>query len=136
MRLKNAIIHCSATPEGRDVDIEDIRQWHLNRGWRDVGYHFVIKLDGTIQEGRALFTQGAHARGYNSPSNVGICYVGGLDKDKNPKDTRTEAQKDAMLDLLSDLKRENPEMYIMGHRDTGAPRACPCFEAKELNEQV
>lgn len=134
--IKQAIIHCAATAEGIDFDIEDIREWHINNGFRDVGYNFVIKLNGDIQEGRPVGSWGAHTKGHNSPANVGICYIGGLDMKGRPKDTRTDEQKEAMLDLLTDLKRENPEMHIMGHRDTGANKACPCFDAEELNEQI
>ena len=136
MNITHAIIHCSATIEGQDFDIEDIREWHLARGWRDVGYHFVVKLDGTVQEGRPVGTWGAHTKKYNGPSNVGICYVGGLDREGMPKDTRTEEQKAALLDLLDDLKSEFRGMKIIGHRDTGANKACPCFDARDEYAEI
>lgn len=99
---KLIVIHCSATKEGKDLDVDDIRQMHLNRGWRDVGYHFIITLDGKIQKGRDVFDMGAHVRGYNRDS-VGICYIGGLDKDGDAKDTRTPNQKAALSDIVKRL---------------------------------
>lgn len=128
MAINKAIIHCAATPEGRDIDIETIRRWHVqDRGWRDVGYHFVIKLDGTIQKGRPVGVSGAHTRGQND--QIGICYIGGVDADMDPKDTRTPEQKEALLNLLKELKDEYPNLEVYGHRDFAA-KACPSFDAK------
>ena len=90
--INKIILHCSATSEGKDFDVNDIREWHLQRGFTDVGYHYVIKLDGTIQDGRDIRTIGAHCKGYNYGS-VGIVYVGGLDEEGKGKDTRTNEKK-------------------------------------------
>ena len=101
--IEKIIIHCSATPENREVDTETIRGWHMNEnGWSDIGYHFVIELDGTIKEGRPIDRQGAHTKGHNKNS-IGICYVGGLDDHLNPKDTRNKDQKFSLEVLLANL---------------------------------
>lgn len=122
------VVHCAATPEGRDVSTEEIRQWHLDRGWSDIGYHYVVELDGTVGDGRALERAGAHASGHNKKS-IGVCYVGGVDANMEPKDTRTEAQKKALVELLTNLKTKFPEAEIIGHRDI-SEKACPSFDAK------
>ena len=128
-KINKIIIHCSATPEGRDNTIEDIEKWHRARGWKGVGYHYVIHLDGSVHPGRDESEVGAHCSGYNSHS-IGICYIGGLAKDcSTPKDTRTEEQKQSLLDLLTELKERYPSATIHGHREFAA-KACPCFDAK------
>ena len=93
--ITEIIIHCSATIEGKDYTVEDIDRWHRQRGFARVGYHYVIRLDGTIQQGRPLDIAGAHCIGHNAHS-IGICYIGGLDQTGKPKDTRTQAQKDSL----------------------------------------
>ena len=128
-KISKIIIHCSATPEGRDNTIEDIDRWHKARGWKGVGYHYVIHLDGSIHPGRSEDEVGAHCSGENSKS-IGICYIGGLAKDcSTSKDTRTEAQKQSLLELLKELKERYPNATIHGHREFAA-KACPCFDAK------
>ena len=126
MRLINEIIiHCSATKAGQDFDIKDIDRWHKERGWKGVGYHYVIKLDGTIQEGRPLDQIGAHCTGHNKKS-IGICYIGGLDKSGKPKDTRTVAQKESLRLLVNQLLERFPGSKVYGHSEF-APKFCPCF---------
>ena len=116
-KITEIIVHCTATPEGKDYDIQTIRSWHLSRGFSDIGYHYVISRDGTVMKGRDESKIGAHCTGHNSVS-IGVCYVGGLEKDgKTPKDTRTPAQKKALLDLLKELKAKYPGATIYGHRD-------------------
>lgn len=127
--INKIIVHCSATPEGRVVTVKDIDDWHKQRGFTKIGYHYVIYLDGTIHMGRKEEEVGAHCLGYNAGS-IGVCYIGGLAKDgKTPKDTRTEAQKEAMLALLKKLKARYPKAGIYGHCNF-ASKACPCFDAK------
>ena len=121
------VVHCTATPAGRNVSVADIRAWHIARGFADIGYHYIIALDGTVEPGRDISIAGAHARGYNAHS-VGVCYVGGLDASGNPADTRTAAQRQALLSVLSELKSRFPDARIIGHRDVAA-KACPCFDA-------
>ena len=124
------IVHCTATPEGRDFTVADITMWHKMRGFSDIGYHYVIYRPGTIQEGRNVNVAGAHTTGYNSNS-IGVCYVGGLAHDgKTPKDTRTPAQREALEILMVTLKGIYPKATIHGHREFAA-KACPCFDAKK-----
>lgn len=88
--IKEIIVHCSATPEGKDFTVSDIKRWHLERGFSDIGYHYVIYRDGSINEGRSESIAGAHCTGHNTIS-IGVCYIGGMDStNKNPKDTRTQ----------------------------------------------
>lgn len=121
------VVHCSATKEGKDFDVEDVRRWHKERGFTDVGYHAVIKLDGRVQNGRPLGEAGAHARGFNSRS-LGICYIGGVGADGKAKDTRTDAQREALERTLREWRRWHPKARIRGHRDLGAPKDCPSFD--------
>ena len=128
--IKKIIVHCSATPEGRDVSTTEIKRWHTEeRGWSDIGYHWVIELDGSRHLGRPEEISGAHCRGHNSDS-IGICYVGGTDVDRDPKDTRTEEQKAEMINLLSELLDKYPDSVIYGHRDF-ADKACPSFDVQQ-----
>lgn len=127
-RITEVIVHCSATPAGRDVTAADIRRWHKEeRGFADIGYHFVVRLDGRVECGRHLSVAGAHCRGHNSRS-VGVCYVGGIGSDGRPADTRTPAQRQALLGLLTALRRRFPGASIHGHRDFAA-KGCPSFDA-------
>ena len=131
-KINKIIVHCSATPEGRDVSVDTIRKWHLDRGWRDIGYHFVIDLEGNVHEGRPVEQTGAHTKGHNWDS-IGVCYVGGVEAEKKhgdwvPKDTRTQAQKDALDDLLCQLT-DTYGGRVYGHRDFSS-KSCPCFDAK------
>lgn len=126
-KIDRIIIHCSDTPAGRYTTVEDIDRWHRERGFKKIGYHYVIYLNGAIHKGRSETEVGAHCKGYNAHS-IGVCYVGGKENGK-PKDTRTEAQKESLLFLLRDLKKRYPQAKICGHRDLAA-RDCPCFDAK------
>lgn len=130
MRLINKIIvHCSATREGCNFTASDINRWHKERGFAQIGYHYVVLLDGTVQKGRPENLSGAHCVNYNSRS-IGICYIGGLDKQNKAKDTRTPAQKLALLHLLTELRAKYPKATIHGHNEFAA-KDCPCFNAKE-----
>ena len=114
--VKYIVVHCTASREGQDLDVSDIDRMHKARGFSMVGYHYLIKLDGTVQEGRPLDRRGAHVKGYNSKS-VGIAYVGGVDDNLKAKDTRTELQIASMVMLLQDLKKKFPKAEVLGHRD-------------------
>jgi len=130
-KVNKIIIHCAATPEGREVSVETIRKWHLQRGFNDIGYHYVIDLQGAIHIGRPITRQGAHCSGQNRGS-IGICYVGGMSKDMNKaKDTRTQAQKDSLINLMHELiYKYNKDMTIHGHNEY-ANKACPSFNVQE-----
>lgn len=143
------VIHCSATREGVDVRASDIDKWHKERGFKQIGYNYVIDLDGTVEVGRPLSVSGAHCsekgssgKSYNLHS-IGICYVGGLDENGNPKDTRTDAQKVAMAEMVYNLIETFPIVEVLGHRDTSPDlngdgeitsdewvKTCPCFDVK------
>lgn len=126
--LNKIVIHCSATEQGKHFTVEDIRRWHLARNFSDIGYHYVIYIDGKIERGRPIKKQGAHTKGFNKDS-VGICYVGGL-INKKPKDTRTIPQIHALRGLVEGLKIAFDINEVVGHRDLSHDRACPCFDVK------
>jgi N-acetyl-anhydromuramyl-L-alanine amidase AmpD len=141
--ITDIVIHCTASKPGSNLTAADIRRSHIReRGWADIGYHYVVRIDGTVENGRDIDKIGAHVSGYNSHS-IGIVYVGGLDANGKPKDTRNEAQKNALLNLLLDLRKLYPKAKISGHRDFSPDKnkngiiepaewikSCPCFDAK------
>jgi len=126
--INEIIVHCSATAEGKDFTVADITRWHKQRGFTTIGYHYVIYRDGSVHNGRDINVSGAHCVGHNTHS-IGVCYIGGCKADGlSPKDTRTPAQKDALLKLLKQLRTLYPTAKIRGHRDF-ANKACPSFDA-------
>lgn len=127
-RITEIIIHCTATPAGRYYSVNDIRQWHLKRGFSDIGYHYVIDLNGKILLGRSIAKAGAHCKGHNAYS-IGICYVGGLDLNYKPCDTRTPAQIDSLHSLVSDLVSTFGPVKVYGHNEF-SNKACPCFDVQ------
>lgn len=127
-RITEIIVHCTATPEGKDYTVSDIRRWHKQQGWSDIGYHYVVYRSGQIVGGRSIDLVGAHCQGHNANS-IGVCYVGGVATDgKTPKDTRTPDQREAMVFLLKFLRDIYPQARIRGHRDF-AQKACPSYDA-------
>lgn len=132
--IDKIILHCTATPAGREVSVDEIRRWHIERGFSDVGYHYVIHLDGTVSYGRPLPLPGAHCKGHNAHS-IGVCYVGGCDKQMRPHDTRTAAQRTAMLQLVRHLKQQHPKATIHGHYEF-ARKACPSFDVEAWTKEV
>lgn len=138
--ITRIFLHCTATREGQDVDAATIKRWHLAQGWNDIGYHFVIRPDGTIEIGRDESIPGSHVKGFNTGS-IGVVYVGGLDAQGKAKDTRTDAQKAAMQWLCRELGAAYPGARFMGHRDASPDKngdgkitsnewlkECPCFD--------
>lgn len=125
--INDIIVHCTATQEGRHFTVKDITRWHRQRGFSDIGYHYVVYLDGSVHAGRDVDISGAHCEGHNT-SSIGVCYVGGIDRAGNPKDTRNDAQKKALLNLLKELRKLYPSARIHGHRDYSS-KACPSFDA-------
>lgn len=128
--INRIILHCSATVEGKDYSVDTIRAWHKKRGWLDIGYHFVIQLDGTISQGRPIDKSGAHTKGNNKDS-IGICYIGGIDANKKPKDTMTPEQNKAFRILVLAIRTLfGDNITIHGHNEF-ANKACPSFIVKE-----
>lgn len=139
-KINLLIVHCSATPEGKEYSSDTISSWHQARNFsyyidpktgkkKYVGYHYLVHLDGTVEACRPESVRGCHVSNYNANS-IGICYIGGLDAKGNAKDTRTPAQKTAILTLLKRLKNTYTGATIHGHREYAA-KACPCFDAKK-----
>ena len=124
------IVHCSATRVDCDYTVKQLLHDHKARGFRTIGYHFYITRDGEIHPGRPLEKVGAHCRNHNAHS-IGICYEGGLDADGQAKDTRTLAQRGALLALLRELKKKFPEALIIGHHDLNPIKKCPCYPCVE-----
>ena len=138
------IIHCSAVRPDQTSSADDIEKWHKDRGFKCIGYHYVIRRDGSIEKGRPEWQIGAHChvKGQNhNKYSIGVCYEGGLDIRGQPADTRTAEQKQTMRRLLEELHERYPRAMIVGHRDLIAtPRSdlqvrkssgkdCPCFDA-------
>ena len=121
------IVHCSANRAGSALRMADIDSYHRSLGWIGCGYHYVIPTDGTIEPGRPEEMVGAHCKNHNRHS-IGVCYIGGLSKDGKPADTRTDAQRIALRNLLERLRRRYPDALIVGHRDLDPQKACPCFD--------
>ena len=140
-KVNKIVIHCTATKEGINVSPATIKQWHLKRGFSDIGYHYIIGIDGKINAGRPVSRAGAHVKNGNSDS-IGISYVGGLDSNGKGKDTRTEEQKNSLIKILKVLKNIYPQASIHGHRDYSPDKdgdgveeheymkLCPCFNAE------
>lgn len=125
------VVHCSATRVNQNFSIEDLEACHKARGFAEIGYHYC-----TLYPGRHEDKVGAHARHYNQHS-IGICYEGGLDKNGHPADTRTEAQKITLEELLYSLALDYPDATILGHRDLpGVKKECPCFDTKAWLKEI
>lgn len=148
-KITEIIVHCSATPEGKDYTVDDIRRWHKQRGYSDVGYHYIVYRNGILAQGRDVNIIGAHAAGHNAHS-IGICYIGGMNAENTqPEDTRTLRQKARLLSLLVDLRKLYPNARIIGHRDLSEDKngdgiidssewmkACPSFDAKSEYHRI
>ncbi len=137
-KIDYIVIHCSATRAnqdsaltlpGEDIGVREIKRWHLQRGFEDIGYHYVIRRDGTVEEGRPLSRAGAHVKGHNA-SSIGLCLVGGLDSRGQAENNFEPAQWSSLAALTAKLKRQFPQAKILGHRDfAGVKKECPCFDA-------
>lgn len=134
-KINEIILHCSATPENKNFTVEDITKWHKAKGWDGCGYHYVIHLDGTIHNGRPIEKIGAHCLGHNANS-IGICYIGGVDKNGKPKDTRTDAQKKALIILVHELLvKYNLKLYQVRCHYEYAAKACPSFKLEDFKKE-
>lgn len=128
-RILNIVVHCTATAPTAKVE-SIIRYWRENLGWKNPGYHYLIEANGNIVSLLAETLASNGVQGHNSTS-VHICYIGGVDSNNKPMDTRTDAQKTALLSSLQTLKKKYPAAIICGHRDfPGVKKACPSFDAK------
>jgi len=127
----NIVLHCAATRPSQNVGVADIRKWHKERGWSDIGYHFVIRRDGRVERGRAEDEVGAHVAGRNIDS-IGICMAGGLNElTWKPENNFTIPQWAALEKLVRSLTIKYPRAKVLGHRDfPGVQKACPCFNAR------
>lgn len=154
-RIDYIAVHCTATREGQARTVTDIRSQHRSQGWSDIGYHYVVTLDGKVYLGRDVDQAGAHVSGYNANS-IGVVYVGGLENDPRKeyaqlkaKDTRTNAQKAALMSLLVGLRKLYPYAKIQGHRDFSPDKnhngtiessewikQCPSFDAKTEYKKI
>lgn len=129
--INEIIVHCTATRENVPVTVDDIRRWHvIENGWSDIGYHFIIDLNGVVHTGRPIKRTGAHVKGHNKDT-IGIAYVGGCDMDLKPKDTRNNLQKEALINLIKDLKVKYTEINKVTGHNVYSSKACPCFNAVE-----
>lgn len=128
--LKFIALHCSASPVTLDIGAKEIRQWHKAKKWSDIGYHYVIRLNGKVELGRALWKPGAHISGWNE-SSIGVCYIGGVDSDKKPLDTMNERQQASFRAIVKTLRAQHGPLEVYGHNDFTNAKACPSFQVSE-----
>ena len=127
------VIHCAATKPSMDTSAADIDRWHRERGWLKIGYHFVIKRDGTIETGREVDETGAHAKGYNSKS-VSVCLIGGMAQESSdPENNFTDEQWTSLESVVETLTNRYPDAELIGHNDI-SDKACPTFNVGEWYE--
>lgn len=124
--IKSFVVHCADTPASMDIGVEEIDQWHRQRGWVGIGYHYVIRRDGTVEEGRPVELPGAHVRGHNKYT-IGICLVGG-----KGGFNFTIAQMDALRILKIQLEQRFGSKPWVGHKDLDSSKTCPNFDVKSL----
>lgn len=147
-RVNKLVVHTSATPPSMDIGVREIDQWHRKRGWLKVGYHFVIRRDGTVEIGRKRDEMGAHVSGHNSDS-LGICLIGGVDAKGKPENNYTAEQMASLKLVLAGLKFIHPHARICGHRDLSPDKNgdgvitpnewlkdCPCFDVEPWAKSV
>ncbi len=134
-KIDMIVVHCSATPPNMNIGVNEITDWHVNgNGWSDIGYHNVIRRNGSLEHGRDLTESGAHAKGYNQHS-IGICLVGGVDDDNEPEDNFTEEQYITLRGYIDTMREVLPIKEVLGHRDLlGVNKACPSFDVRHWYE--
>lgn len=131
--ITHIVIHCSATPASMDIGRKEIDAWHREKGWAGIGYHYVIRRDGTRETGRAELRMGAHVEGHNKNS-IGVCLVGGVKRAGGKLVTEnnfTPAQWAALEKIVRELHRRYPEAKIVGHRDLNRGKDCPSFSVRD-----
>jgi N-acetyl-anhydromuramyl-L-alanine amidase AmpD len=127
--ITKVIIHCAATKPSMDIGASDIKKWHLDRGWKDIGYHYVIRRNGDIENGIGVALSGSHTKGHNA-SSIGICLVGGINNKGEPENNFTKPQWATLERLVRILKVDFPHATVHGHREFAA-KACPSFDVQE-----
>lgn len=127
-KITEIIVHCTSTMANPNVHVDVVNEWHKNRGFDCIGYHYLINTRGQIEIGRPLEMIGAHCRGHNANS-IGICYVGGCDYDGRHMDTRTKEQKESMRILIDFLRAVYGKIPVHGHNYYNKQKDCPCFDA-------
>lgn len=120
-KIKYLVVHCSDSPNDREVDAAEINRWHLERGWDGIGYHAVIQRSGLLEYGRPPYWQGAHVKGHNHES-LGVCMIG--------DDVFTDAQFRTLRTLLQQWQRQHPKAQVVGHCDLDPHKTCPNFNVK------
>ena len=124
------VVHCAATKPSMDIGADTIRDWHVNgNGWRDIGYHLVIRRDGSVEKGRDINDSGAHAAGYNSKS-IGLCLVGGMAEDNSAEDNFTAQQWTSLLATVKELEVDFPNAKVIGHNEI-SEKECPSFDVQK-----
>ena len=127
------VIHCAATKASMNIGLTEIRKWHVqDNGWRDVGYHYIIRRNGEVELGRSIRDTGAHAAGYNHKS-VSVCMVGGMAEDNSAENNFTAQQWTALLDLVKQLKSNYPDADVIGHNEI-SEKECPSFDVQKWKE--
>lgn len=136
-KINRVVVHCSATPVSLDIGAKEIREWHKNKGWKDIGYNYVIRRDGTLEGGRDLDKDGdyeeeigAHAEGFNKDS-IGVCLIGGVNKNNKAEANFTFSQYACLINLLKDIFGRHGAVEVLGHKDLpGVSKDCPSFNVK------
>lgn len=128
-QINSLIIHCSATLASEDIGVREIRKAHIARGFKDTGYHYVIRRNGWIETGRPESQVGAHAHGANTDS-IGVCLVGGANARGEGQANFTQAQYIALRAFITVQRARRPGIRVLGHRDTGANKDCPSFDVQ------
>lgn len=131
---ESIVVHCSATPPKMDIGAREIDHWHKRRGWLGIGYHAVIRRDGTVEFGRHFDETGAHAKNFNKKS-VGVCLIGGVDENETPEDNFTPEQWESLRLVVQMLAAAYPQATVIGHRDI-SKKACPSFDVNEWLNQM
>ncbi len=129
--IDEAIIHCSDTFADMDTTAADIDRWHKAKGWRKIGYHFVVRRSGAVEKGRDVNEVGSHCYGHNENS-VGICLIGGRGADGLPEDNFTPEQIANARELVRQLKMVHPILRVVGHNYYNKAKACPCFDVTKI----
>ena len=128
------VIHCAATKASMDIGLTEIRKWHVqDNGWRDVGYHYIIRRNGEVELGRSNRDTGAHAAGYNHKS-ISLCMVGGMAEDNSAENNFTAQQWTALLDLVKQIKVDYPEADVIGHNEI-SEKECPSFDVQQWKKE-